>query len=379
MKILIVASAAASLINFRSQLILDFIAQGYEVNACAPNLSDDHKTLDWLTVQGVVCHDAPFSRAGLNPLNDALALLKLKQLIANIRPDIFLGYTIKPVIWGGIAARLSGVPKRVALITGLGYAFTGEASGKRKLIQLIVRKLYRLSLTGMHQVFFQNPDDKHYFVKLGVVPPNVPIEVVNGSGIDLKLYKETPLPSEPLKFLLIARLLGDKGIREYAFAAAEIKLNFPEVEFHLVGGLDSNPNGLKETEIQEWVKQGQIIWHGEQSDVRPFIANCHVYVLPSYREGTPRSVLEAMAMGRPIITTDAPGCRETVITDYNGHLVPPQSVKSLVETMRGIITEPSKIVLMGKNSRKLAESKYDVHKVNEFMLSVILGGSGKIL
>ena len=372
MKVFILASSSRSLVNFRSQLVLDFIARGYEVHVSAPELTKDHETSEWLCAHKVVCHNAPFSRTGLNPLKDAIALLKLRKLIAGIKPDIFLGYTIKPVIWGGLAARISGVPTRVALITGLGYAFTGEVSGKRKLIQRIVRSLYRQSLKGMHQIFFQNPDDKYDFERLGVLPSHVPIDIVNGSGVNTGQYPVTPLPAEPVKFLLIARLFGDKGIREYAMAAHEVKKAVPDAEFHLVGGLDPNPNGLKETEVEAWVKQGDIMWHGSQSDVRPFIANCHIYVLPSYREGTPRTVLEAMSMGRPIITTDAPGCRETVVADYNGYLVPVQNIERLVEAMMIFINEPSQISVMGENSRKLAESKYDVHKVNEFMLSVIL-------
>ncbi len=372
MKVFILASSSRSLVNFRSQLVLDFIARGYEVHVSAPELTKDCETSEWLCARKIVCHNAPFSRTGLNPLKDAIALLKLKKLIAGIKPDIFLGYTIKPVIWGGLAARISGVPTRVSLITGLGYAFTGEASGKRKLIQRIVRLLYRQSLKGMHQIFFQNPDDKYEFERLGVLPSHVPIDIVNGSGVNTDQYPVTPLPAEPIKFLLIARLLGDKGIREYALAAHKIKKAVPDAEFHLVGGLDQNPNGLKKPEVEAWVKQGHIIWHGSQSDVRPFIANCHIYVLPSYREGTPRTVLEAMSMGRPIITTDAPGCRETVVTDYNGYLVPVQNIERLVEAMMIFINEPSQISVMGENSRKLAESKYDVHKVNEFMLSVIL-------
>lgn len=372
MKAFILASSASSLKNFRGHLILKLVSEGISVHACAPDIDQDHETRDWLDSNSITFHNAPFSRTGLNPISDLVGLFRLRKLLTQVKPDIFLSYTVKPVIWGGIAARMAAVPKRVALITGLGYAFTGVASGKRWFIQRIVRRLYQLSLKGMHQIFFQNPDDKIDFEKLGVLPLHVPIDIVNGSGVDINKYAVEPLPSKPLKFLLIARLLGDKGIREYVLAASEIKRNFVDVEFHLVGGLDTNPDGLKEDEVKAWANQGYIIWHGQQRDVRSFIANSHVYVLPSYREGTPRTVLEAMSMGRAIITTDAPGCRETVIADHNGYLVPIQSVEPLVKAMMSFINYPNQIVSMGRNSRQLAEAKYDVHKVNEFMLSIIL-------
>jgi glycosyltransferase involved in cell wall biosynthesis len=244
------------------------IAHRFEVHVCAPKLWQDKEALSWLGDKGVVCHSASFTRAGLDPFSDVLALIKLRTLIARVHPNIFFGYTVKPVIWGGLSARFAGVPMRVALITGLGYAFTGEAIGKRKLIQRVVLGLYRLSLDGMHQIFFQNQDDRRDLSRFGVLPPNVKIDIVNGSGIDTIQYSVSPFPTMPIKFLLIARLLGDKGIREYALAAEQIKVGFPEIEFHLVGGLDPNPNGLRENEIEAWVKQGSIIWHGYQRDVR---------------------------------------------------------------------------------------------------------------
>lgn len=372
MRVFVLASAAASLRSFRGDLILELLASGYEVIACAPNLIDSKETIDWLELHNVKCVNAPFSRAGLSPIRDVSALLKLTKIIRKYNPDIFFAYTIKPVIWGGIAARLAGVSKRVALITGLGYAFTGRAMGKRKIVQYIARLLYRVSLQGMHQIFFQNPDDKSDFAKYKLLSDSVPIYIINGSGVDTSKYSFKSNPKLPIKFLLIARLLGDKGIREYAAAAARIKSYIPDVEFHLVGGLDPNPAGLSECEVNNWHAENILCWHGTQSDVRPFIENCHVFVLPSYREGTPRAVLEAMSMGRAIITTDAPGCRETVINGKNGYLVEVQSVDSLVDAMKKFIEAPEIIESMGKASRTIAVEKYDVQKVNAFLLSKVL-------
>lgn len=238
-----------------------------------------------------------------------------------IKPDLVLPYTIKPVVYGTLAAWATKVPHRFALITGLGYAFQEHNNTKYKLVNKIATQLYRVSLNKCQTVFFQNPDDEALFRQLKILKPSTPSFVVNGSGVDISEYTLADLPSQP-KFLLIARLLGDKGVREYAQAAKRIKEQFPLVSFDLVGRLDDNPDAIKQNEIDAWIKAGTINYLGELTDVRPAIAETSVYVLPSYREGTPRTVLEAMSMGRAIITTDAPGCRETVVDGDNGFLVP---------------------------------------------------------
>ena len=357
-----------SLRNFRGPLITEMLARGHGIHAVAPSLLSETTTRQWLEAQGVVCHNAPISRAGLNPLVDLRSLIALAFLMRRVRPDLFLGYTIKPVIWGLMAARLAGVPHRVALITGLGYAFTGEARGKRALVQRLARWLYARALRRATLVFFQNSDDRGDFVRLGLVPPSVPMVIVNGSGVDTEAFSPTALPEGPVQFLLIARLLGDKGIREYAQAAAIVRNRYPDARFHLVGGLDPNPDALSEEEVRCWVAAGDIIWHGALDDVRPAIAATHVYVLPSYREGTPRTVLEAMAMGRPVITTDAPGCRETVRPGVTGLLVPVRDVPALAEAMERFLAAPESIRQMGCAAHNLALEKYDVRRVNNVML-----------
>lgn len=367
--LLITAGHSTSLSNFRGLLIEALCSHGLEVHAAAPNLLADEATHKWLAARGVICHDVPINRTGLNPLRDLYAFLELFRLMKHIKPSTYLGYTIKPVIWGGMAATLARVPQRVALITGLGYAFTGRAHGKRAVIQWVVRRLYALALRFTSLVFFQNPDDLCEFRNLGLVTEQQPVIVLNGSGVDLVSYSEAVLPdSGSVNFLLIARLLGDKGVREYIAAASRIIEKYPNVKFHLVGGLDPNPDGLGEAEVLGWVNAKIVQWSGVLADVRPAIAACHVYVLPSYREGTPRSVLEAMAMGRPVITTDAPGCRETVVDSDNGFLVPVKDVEALAEAMFRFIEAPELIAQMGQRSRAIAEDKYDVHKVNAAML-----------
>jgi glycosyltransferase involved in cell wall biosynthesis len=228
--------------------------------------------------------------------------------------------------------------------------------------------MYRFALRRSECVFFQNPDDRNLFLELGIVPEQACTVVVNGSGVDVSRFALMPVPRGPVCFLMICRLLGDKGVREYAAAAERVRVAHPEARFYLAGWIDENPDSIEQRELDEWVKRGVIEFLGKLDDVRPAIERCAVYVLPSYREGTPRTVLEAMSMGRAIITTDAPGCRETVVDGQNGFLIAPRSVDALVASMERFIEDPELAVRMGGVSRKIAESKYDVHKVNEVMM-----------
>jgi glycosyltransferase involved in cell wall biosynthesis len=366
--ILIVAGQPRSLLNFRGPLLRAMRAEGHVVAAAAPGINGDGRTATQLEEMGIACHDIPLNRTGMNPLADLRLLASLARLMRRERPDVVFAYTIKAVIFGLIAASIARVPRRFALITGVGYVFTGTATGKRRLARILSQSLYRLSLRHADKLIFQNPDDLDLFRRLALFPSRVPAIVVNGSGIDVEQFRPAPAQSGPLRFLLIARLLSAKGIREYAAAAAMVREKWPNVEFHLVGGFDSNPDAIPPPEVEAWQRDGTLIWHGEVDDVRPLIANAHVYVLPSYREGTPRSVLEAMAMGRPIITTDAPGCRETVVDGVNGFLVPPCTVEPIARAMERFVTEPGLVEQMGAQSLALAKSKYDVRLVNDRML-----------
>jgi glycosyltransferase involved in cell wall biosynthesis len=367
-EILVTASLSSSLRNFRGPLIEALCDAGHQVHAAAPDLAADAPTRDWLEARGVACHDVPITRAGFGPVADLRALWALYRLMRHLRPDVFLGYTIKPVIWGLIAARAAGVPQRVALITGLGYAFTEGTGRVRGAVKALARGLYKIALRSATLVFFQNDDDRADFAKMGLLPPDTKVRVVAGSGIDLRHFPAQSLPERPVRFLLIARLLGDKGIREYAQAARIVRQDWPEVEFHLVGGTDPNPAGIPQNEVSAWHAAGDVFWHGAQADVRPFLAQCHVYVLPSYREGTPRTVLEAMATGRAVITTDAPGCRQTVAEDDTGFLVPVRDADALAAAMLRVVQTPDLIARFGAAARARAEARYDVRRVNADML-----------
>jgi glycosyltransferase involved in cell wall biosynthesis len=367
--VLVVGNQARSLTNFRGPLLQAMRERGHRVVAAAPRLTQDLDCMDELARMGVVGRDISLSRTGLNAFADIRSIASLLKLIRQVRPEAVLCYTAKAVIFGMIAASLARVPRRYALVTGLGYAFTVGGGAMRAAVKAVLMRLYRIAFRRTTKVFFQNHDDAALFGELGLLPPALPVVVVNGSGIDLRTFRPASFPQGPLQFLLIARVLSAKGIREYAAAAERVRKTRSDVQFHLVGGIDSNPDAIPADEVKRWHETGDILWHGEVSDVRPHLAACHVYVLPSYREGTPRSVLEAMAMGRPIITTDAPGCRETVIEGQNGFLVPPRTVGPLIAAMERFVDDPALIARMGRRSREIAQSKFDVDKINAQMLS----------
>jgi len=366
MKFLLIAGFSDSILSFREPLIDKLLSRGIEVYVAAPSLTSNPEVNQKLLNKGVQTYNVLLNRTGMNPFSDLRAFLHLIYIMVVIRPNYVMGYTIKPVIYGTLAATIARVPSRYALITGLGYAF--QADGRHGFLRLMAQKLYTLALRNVNKVFFQNPDDELLFQELNILNDSTPSFIVNGSGVDVTEYTVAPVP-EALRFLLIARLLGDKGVREYVNAARIIRRKNSDIVFSLVGWIDDGPDAVTQKELDSWIEEGVIDYKGRLSDVRPAISQSSVYVLPSYREGTPRTVLEAMAMGRAVITTDAPGCRETVNDGDNGFLVPVKSVDGLVEAINRFIIDPSLALKMGSRSRQVAEDKYDVRKVNVAMLS----------
>jgi glycosyltransferase involved in cell wall biosynthesis len=369
MKVLVLASYAPSLINFRGQLIADMVAAGHEVIASAPG--GEPRVAEALARRGASYLPAPIARTGLNPVLDAASIARLAALLRRLAPDLLFAYTHKPVIYGSMAARLARVPRVFPMITGLGYAFTEGRQLRRRALREITTRLYRASLRKVAGVFFQNPDDMAEFRRLAIVTERHKLVRVNGSGVDVEHFKAAPPPLEGPVFLLIARLLRDKGIGEYVEAARRLRARHPAARFRLVGALDSNPAAFSADEVARWRAEGVIDYLGEAADVRPCLAESTVYVLPSYREGTPRTVLEAMACGRAVITTDAPGCRETVTQGDNGFLVPVGDAGALAAAMERFILRPELALAMGARSRALAEQKYDVRRVNAVMLDAM--------
>ena len=367
-RVALIAGLAESLVNFRGPLIEALLAAGHEVVTLGPEAQP--ATLDWLGARGIAYRTIPLARAGLSPGGDLSTYRALKAELKALRPDAVIAYTIKPVVYGMLAARAAGVPHRHVMITGLGYAFTdGEASLKRRLVGLVARLLYRLGLRQAETVLFQNPDDLATFRRLGLLSPTSRTGIVNGSGVDTARFEGTPLPAAPV-FLMVSRLVADKGVGEYLKAARIVKAQRPQAQFRLVGPADPNPAALPPGLLAAAVADGIVTYPGEMRDVRPAVAEASVYVLPSYREGTPRSVLEAMAMGRPVITTDAPGCRETVSAGVNGLLVPVKDVDGLAAAMIRLCDDAALRAEMGAKGRQIAVEKYDAGAVARSVLGL---------
>jgi len=365
-KIVIISHYAPSLINFRGELIKTFVKLGHHVITLGPEggFEEDLKAL------GAEYKQIPLERTGVNPLKDISTILFLVKILREIKPDYVLSYAIKPVIYGSLAASLAGIPNIYSMITGLGYIFTGHSIKQRAIYNLIYPMLKK-ALKRNKIIFFQNPDDRKLFRDLYLVSSKQKMIIINGSGVNISYFAYSPAPTQPLSFLLMARLIWDKGIGEYVQAARNLKRRYPFVDFKLLGPFDSNPKAIERSFVEQWASEGIIKYFGETKDVRPYIVNSSVFVLPSYREGTPRSVLEAMSMGRPIITTDAPGCRETVINGVNGFLVPVKDVGALEKAMEKFILQPELIPKFGLASRKIAEEKYDVNKVNKIIIEAM--------
>ncbi len=364
--VVVIGSFAPSLLNFRGNLLRSMVQRGYQVTACAPEASAE--VVQSLKDIGVFYKSLPVDRTGKNPIKDCILFFSVLILLLKERPRFLLTYTIKPVIFGSLAAALIPGVSSSSIITGLGYMFS-EKAGKRSLLFAVVTFLYKLALKSNKTVIFQNPDDRNLFQELHLTENRRNV-VVNGSGVDLNHYSYAP-PASGTSFLLIARLLKNKGIYEYVEAARIIKRKYPETEFSLVGWIDSNPSAIKQEELSSWIEEGVVNYLGKLEDVRPVIRKCTTYVLPSYREGTPRTVLEAMSVGRAIITTDVPGCRETVAHGINGFLVEKGEVAPLAYAMEKFIKNRELAVRMGRESRKIAQEKYDVEIVSRSIITAM--------
>jgi len=365
-KIVIVSHYAPSLVNFRGEFIKTLVQGGHQVTALGPEEGFEEE----LGALSARYRQIPLQRTGMNPLKDMRTFLALAIVLREIKPDAVLSYAIKPVIYGSLAAWLVGVRGVYSMITGLGYVFTGKSLTQKILFRL-VQPLYKSALSRNRVVFFQNPDDLKLFKELKLITKDQKQVLINGSGVGVKRFSYVPAPIESLSFLLIARLIWDKGIAEYVEAARSLKKRYPQVVFKLLGPFDANPAAVSRRVVEQWEAEGAIEYLGETRDVRPYIAGSSVFVLPSYREGTPRSVLEAMSMGRPVITTDAPGCRETVQDGVNGFLVPVKDSLSLEKAMEKFILNWDIIRDFGLKSREIAVEKYDVHKVNKVIIEAM--------
>lgn len=365
MKFLMISPKNRTVYNFRGDLIREIQNKGYEVVVTGPDMAE----VDKIRELGVRFVEIPLNKTGTSVIGDLKYCWKLYQLMKKEKPDATLGYTVKPVVYGSIAAHMAGVKNINSMVTGGGYVFT-SITWKAKILGLIVRFLYRVGFRLADHVIFQNPDDLKEFCKKRLVSfPKC--SVVHGSGINMEHYQLAPLPQEPA-FFMLSRLLKSKGVKEYLEAARIVKSKYPKARFYLLGKYETDmQDAVPQEEIEACIKEEIIVRFEETEDVRPYYEMCSVYVLPSYREGTPRTVLEAMAMGRPAITTDAPGCRGTVVDGKTGFLVPVRDTAALAEKISFFIDNPEIIDIMGKRSRRYAEKKFDVVKVNSEMLRIM--------
>lgn len=359
MKIAVLSSHTPSLYWFRMDMMRAFREKGHTVYALGNE--DENKWALGFCKHGINYKQINVQRNGTNPFSDLKALRSIKKALKKIKPDKIFTYQAKTVIYGGIAAIQLGITEVYPLIAGLGSIFLND-SFKTKIIRKILMTEYKVAMKKATAVFFQNSDDEAEFKKHKAIN-NQNVVKLNGSGVSLEKFTVQPLP-EKFGFLCISRLIRDKGVYEYLEACEIIRKKNPDIRCLLVGPYDSNPSSLKPEELQEFIDNGVIEYFGEQSDVVPYLAQCSVYVLPSYREGTPKTVLEAMACGRATITTDVPGCKETVDNLINGLLVPAKNVEKLADAMQYMIDNPKELNRMAQEGRKKAEELFDVNKVN---------------
>lgn len=359
MKIVVLSSYTPSLFWFRIDMMKAFQRNGHQVIAVGPDSPE--KWGDRFKEVGIEYRQIFTARNGLNPITDIKSYLALKKFFKQERPHKLFVYQAKAISYGSVAAKKYGNTEVYPLVAGLGSIFRGTGL-KNRLLRIVMSMLYKKAFQYAEKVFMQNQDDVNDIVNAGLLKRDN-IVMMNGSGVNTTKFCVKGLPVVPT-FLFIGRLIRDKGIGEYLLACRIIKQKYKNVCCLLVGPYDSNPSALKPDELKTYIEDGSVEYFGEQTDVRPFIERASIYVLPSYHEGTPKTVLEAMSMGRAIITTDAPGCRETVVDGINGCLVPVKNVEAIVEKMEYLINNNEEVERMGKESRIIAVRRFDVDKVN---------------
>ncbi len=372
MKICFIGTVASSIRNFRRDLILDLIEQGHEVSILATDFDSDSR--EFVHSIGAIPIDFNLSRAGLSPIQDIRSLIEIYRILSSRSFDVVFAYTVKPVIYGAIAAKLASVNRMVGMLEGLGYAFTVLPEGytfRQKMVQLIQLTLYKVAGRYIDDLVFLNKDDLNDVnSRIEMAVPRM--HVLGGIGVDLERYHPKPVPGGVLRFIFVGRLLREKGIFEYVACARKLKKEYSHLDFVVLGGIDDeNPGALTRSELQLLVGTGDIIYPGYVSNVDSWVSDSSVFVLPSYREGVPMSAQEAAALGRAILTTDVPGCRDTVIDGYNGFLVEPHSSESLEKGMLKFIETPELANSMGVNSRKFAEDNFDVRWANDTLIKVL--------
>lgn len=370
-RIAIVGTLVNTMLGFRGELIRDLVASGHTVFAFAIDYTPE--TAERIRAMGAQPVSYRMGQLSTNPVSDLLAMLHLRKLFKQHRISLSFCYFSKPAIYGTLAAKLAGVPKRIAKIEGLGRVFTKHPGGdglKKRILRRVMAGLFRISLPHAHKVFVLNQGDKKDLLSFGVTAPR-PV-VIGGIGVCLKRYPFRPPVTSPIRFIFVGRLLPEKGVRYFVDAAKALKTRYPHVEFILVGAPDDKPGAINKAELLTLVEQGTVSWPGPVDDVVPWLSKSSVFVLPTYyREGVPRSTQEALATGRPVITTRMPGCRKTVKEGVNGYLIDPHDQAGLENAMLKFIQNSDLIPAMGAASYRLAREEFDVRIINQTIMREI--------
>lgn len=371
MLVAFIGNSAEAMLNFRGSLIRRAVASGSKVAAFAPDFCDETRAA--VQELGAFPFDFPLSRGGASPVADIMSLVVLTRELRRLRPDAVLSFFVKPAIYGNLAAALVGVRRRVIMLEGLGYGFaeTKAPSLSRRAIEQLIKLLLRISTARADTTLVLNEDDRVTLVEQVGTSPD---RVVNmgGIGVELDEFKPSPVRKDVKVFAMAARLIAEKGVQEYVEAARRIRISNSSVRFLLLGDVDDNPNSLTTEQVSAWRDAGVVEWPGRVNNIRDWLKQADVFVLPSYyREGVPRSTQEAMALGRPIITTDHVGCRDTVTDGLNGFLVPPRDVHALTEAMLKLVNTAGLAQQMGEASRRLAEQKFDASKADSLILGLL--------
>lgn len=366
MKIFILGSYGPSLINFRGDMIKAMIQNGHEVIACSPNDTNDieRKIADL----GAKYIPIDMNRTGMNPLKDLNLIREIVKVLKREQPDVFLSYTIKPNIYGTLAAYFSEIEKIYAMMTGAGSVIRSN-SKKMKVLHKFLMPLYKMAFKKCDAIFFLNSDDLLLFKEKGIIRKEK-VEVIGSSGVNLDLFENERITNTNT-FLFIARLIKDKGIFEFLEAAIIAKKKRPNMKFEILGPYDTNPTAITPSQLNTYITQGIIEYHGSTDDVRPFIKNSFVVVLPSYHEGQGRVLVEAMAIGRAVIATDVPGCRQTVVDGVTGFLVPAKNSNILAEKMIDMFDSPDMTKNMAEKGFERASEFFDVNKINDKLMELM--------
>ncbi|WP_032939572.1 glycosyltransferase family 4 protein [Citrobacter youngae] len=376
MKITLVTNTVSSIFYFRLRLISRLLQDHHQISILIPETESMNPLIVDLKKLGVLVLFYNASRTGINPFTEFLTIISLYKVIKKISPDVVFSFFPKPIIFGSIAAKLAGVKRIVSMFEGLGFCFTKrpEKDGVKKVILRVVQlSLYKMFLRLSDSVLFLNIDDANELIK----KHNIKVrhhQVVGGIGVNLETYrlKDLTYKNGPLTFTMVSRLLIDKGIREYVSAAEIVKREYPDTIFQVIGGMDDNLGGISYPEFEKWKSDNNVVFTGVISNVIDILKSSDVFVLPSYREGVPRSSQEALAVGLPIITTDVPGCKETVVDGVNGFLVPPWDSESLSKKMIELIENKKLLIEMGKQSRLLAENRFDEESFCDRVINILI-------